>query len=248
MDGFGAALRDELMDATRRPPPPDRRRAALLAAGAVAALVVALVVVAFAPFDRGSQPASAEVDVSHQGGQVRVRLLDRRTTPSEIERATAAAGLDVQVALVPVGPSKVGRFVSAINEGGPEVEEQEVRGDSFLAFSVPEGNPGRLTLELGRAARDGERYGHGSDAFAPGEPLACLDLIGEPLTALRPHVRGLRVRVSAPLLGRPFVPFDEAVATGLGGEPISAVAAEAADALAVTVGAPPPPGAEPERC
>lgn len=148
-----------------------------LAAAAIV-LVVAGASVALRP-----STAAAGLQVVADSTGITLRLTDLATRPSEVERASKEAGLDVTVSEVPVGPSMVGKFVGLSGEQLPQ-RVQVTDGDAssgFTAFRLPAGFDGPLELRMGRAARDGETWAVLSDATAPGEPLACQDLVGEDL-------------------------------------------------------------------
>lgn len=183
------ALRHQLVGAagrrtTRRP---GRSPAFLLAAAAVLTVVagsVALFTVA--------PPATAGVEVRRAGDRVELRLVGDDVDAEEVERAAAEAGLRVFVTRYAVGPSRADRFVTVAAD--PILPDNFVRLDeatgSFRGFTLPVSWQGNLRLGLGRRARGDERYTFASDAFAPGEPLACHD------------VRGLPAREAAEVLGR----------------------------------------------
>lgn len=148
-----------------------------LAAAAVLAVVgVALVA--------RPEPAAAGVRVVVAEEQLSLYVTDRDATPDQIESAAAAAGLDLRVVPVPVGPSNVGRFVGASGSelpAGFELVEREST-DGYTGFHVPLGFDGWLELQMGRAADAGEEWAVLSDVTAPGERFPCEQLVGRPLT------------------------------------------------------------------
>lgn len=241
---FEDALRDELMAATRRRP----RRRARAGLAAVALVVGGLVAASLAT---DSQPASADVEVTHEDGRVIVRLTDLENTAADVEAATDAEGLDVRVEAVAAGPSQVGRFVGDVSTDGDvrDVERFEVDGVTFTAFSIPEGWTGTLTLFLGRAAAPDEPYQSSADAFAIGEPLACSDALGAPLASIVQLLDGLDVAVLVFADGQvlPQMTLSEAIETGHGNDPITGAAAVSSTKVVVDVGRSVPPEA-PEPC
>jgi hypothetical protein len=249
MAEFETALREELMAATRRPP---RRRREKLAVGAVlVAFVAGLVWVGVASIS-SSPPAAADIHVSHKDGRVTVRLTDLQNTPDGIERATDKAGLDIEVKGVPAGPSQVGRFVgSFVDRGGADDLEYERKGGvSFIAFSLPEHWPGKLTLYLGKAAKPGEFYQTSSDAYAKGEPLACSGTFRRPLRTAQRYLRDYVVEVE-PYDGptpKPVLSLRDALRRGLGDRPITGATALSSTRVHIEVGGSPPPAPEPAKC
>lgn len=204
---FLTELRDHLRDAAGAtelgagdvlplPRPPRRRGVrATRWLGAAAAVVV---VVGAAMVARPDVAAGVEVVVDAQGTSLYVT--DRDTTPEEIESAAAAAGLDLRVVAVPVGPSNVGRFVGASGSelpAGLELVEREST-DGYTGFHVPLDFDGWFELQMGRTAEPGEEWAVLSDVTAPGEPLACEQLADLPLAQLLEQLTSIgpsRVRV-----------------------------------------------------
>ncbi len=187
---FDAVLRDELIRAARRPP----RRARVVGLGTIAVLAAML---GFVIVLGGSDTASADVRISRRDGRIEVLLTDLRNSPESVETAMRAEGLEVQVEAVPAGPSNVGRFVGERTSTGGTTDMRRVDETraAFMGFSIPAGWQGRLTVLLGRAARPGEPYATFSDAFAPGEPLACTAGAGRPLNEFAQALSGFEVMV-----------------------------------------------------
>jgi hypothetical protein len=176
MTSFQAELRDQLVRAAGRRRALALRRTAMRA-GAVAAVVVAAVgAVSLAR----PEPASAGVDIKVEDGLLVVRLTDYENRDSAIQRAIRDAGVDVAVTSAPTGPSLVGHFTSASisdSDFPDALRELDPTGAGFAAFSIPVDWPGHLDLVVGRPAEPGEAYVAFTDAFAPGEPLACSGLL-----------------------------------------------------------------------
>lgn len=169
-----------------------RRYAVLLTAAAA----VVLVVVGAVLFRGSSAPASADVEVIRQGDDLLVRLTDLRNRPEEIEAAAREAGIDLRISEAPVGPSNVGRFVTAEGTEPPrEIQVDAERNNTFTGFRIPVGWDAPVHLVLGRPAREGEEYVITSDALTFGEPLECRPLLGLTVTELRRELgEGWRVR------------------------------------------------------
>lgn len=181
---FADTLRGELVDAARRNRTPvattrRRRWAASAVAVALAATIAVLVVAAVAP----APTADAAVRIETVRGRVVVTLTDLEAGAAAVEHRLRRAGLAVDVESVPVGPSKVGRFLGERGSVPPELAIVRPGDDAtFVGFSVPVGWRGHVVLDIGRRARPGEPYGAFSDAYARGEPLACSGAYGRRAT------------------------------------------------------------------
>jgi hypothetical protein len=179
-----------------------------------------------------------------------IQLTDLANTPREVEAAIEPEGLDIRVDAVPVGPSNVGRFVGQIATEPDLVDLHYVRTDgvTFMGFSLPERWDGELTLLLGRPARSGEGYETFSNAFAPGEPLACTDTLGDALRVVAARLPGYDITVADLRLGgdAPEITLLEALDQGLGDEPITGAVLTSADHLAFSIGSHTPPAEVPE--
>ena len=174
-------LREELVRAAWRAQRRHRwRRVTVGAVAAVAAASIALI--AFIAFD-SSDPAAAGVEVEIVNGRIEVLLTNLETRPAVVEAALRDVGLDATVTSLPVGPSRVGRFVADAGRLPNAVTVTESDGENFLGFSAPTGLADHLELVLGRPA-EGEPYALASDAYGAGEPLSCSDVYGDPFAAL----------------------------------------------------------------
>jgi len=183
---FVDALGDELYAAAVRRSSPRavarRQRRRLLAPLGTAAAVVAVVAGSLLVVAR-PDTAQASLRVEIADGRLVVTLVDLVQRPEDIQEELAEAGLDVSVVAVPVGPSAVGRFVGEVATELPaELHITDGGRSTFSGFSLPLGWSGSLELYVGRTARTGESYAAASDAFAPGEPLACSEVSGRPAT------------------------------------------------------------------
>lgn len=214
----------------------------------VAAAILVLVIAGSLVVMSGS-PASASVEVLVRDGFITIRLTDAQSRASEIEKIAAEHGLNIEVVTEPVGPSNVGRFIRSSSTPLPDggtVEGSD--GQSFNGFRLPVDWPGELTLSYGREADAGESWGAVSNALAPGEAAACLDVLGKPLDAVveRLRDRSLNVRVFVMDPGDTEVQAD---ATGPYGEwPVAMVQSAGVDQVFVRAtrdGASPVPGQDP---
>lgn len=184
-DPYEQALRDALVRAVPVQLARSRRRA--VRRRAVFALVISLaligtIVTVALPEDR----ADAQIDVVTRDGQVYARLLDLETRPGEIVAALANVGITATVETVPVGPSNVGRFLSA--GGSMPANFRIMDGDrfSYRAFSVAADFRGELRITLGRPAADGEQWRGVSNAMAKDEVFSCHNIYGlTPVEATR---------------------------------------------------------------
>jgi hypothetical protein len=175
---FTERLRAELVAAADRMAVdsgrPRRRRVVLLATAAAILLVAGLAVNAARPTS-----ARADVVVGVRDGRMTVRLVDVESRARLIESVLRDKGLDVDVVSIAVGPSLVGRFVRVRDSDIPiDVRPIDDTGPSFAGFSVALGFRGHLDLVVGRPAGKGEPYAAFSDAYAPGESLACSAIYG----------------------------------------------------------------------
>jgi hypothetical protein len=184
-------LRQELVQAADRRRV-RRRRRPLQAAGAVLAVVLSALAIVSGP-----SPALAEVRVERAGDRVVITLLEAAEDPHRVEAALQAAGFDAAVEAVPTGPSAVGRFVGTADTAELPAELVQVDGSptAFVAFSLPIGWAGSLRLHVGRPAAPHEPYRAFTDALAPGEPLACLPLVGARAAGAAALVAGRADRV-----------------------------------------------------
>jgi hypothetical protein len=215
---FVSELRAELVGAAHRLHHRRIRRRRIARRAAIAAAVVAVVGLGagLAATTYDSAPAAAGVQVVTVDGRLVLTVEGVAVAPNAVESALHDHDIDADVVAVPVGPSLVGRFLVGSIEGDEHAVILDLHGGTFTGFSIPLDYGGHLVLDLGRPARPGEMYHRGSDAFADGEPLACSDLLGQPLTAVARYVAAhpdLRIRVEGSDGGPPttFVPLADAV-------------------------------------
>lgn len=157
-------------------------RRAVTAAGAVLVVVIAAV----AAMIGGGDPAGASVTITRVGDHWEVVVAGDDVTAAAVAEALVEHGVAADVAAVPVGPSRVGQFVSGddgVRPAGGQLSASTVR------FPVTDRS---VRLLFGRPAGPGEDYLAVSDAFAAGEPLECVsDVWGAPAA---PAVRKVAAR------------------------------------------------------
>jgi hypothetical protein len=246
VDAYADELHAAAVRLQARAAAPRRRPVLVPVAAAVAgvALVVGTLLGGLRP-----HAADASVRVQVEEGRVIVTLVDLEHRPEEIEAAVRAAGLDVSVVAVPVGPSEVGRFVGEVASDLPaELRVVDGGRSTFAGFSLPTWWRGSLHLEVGRPARAGETYAAFSDALAPGEPLACTGLLGRPAAQAVPPIaaRGLHAAFLASALGGSprRIAAADLHAAGVDAWVVVAASATAADHVVIEI-APPPTGGPP---
>lgn len=178
-DDYKAELRQSLLDDYSRRYGSHRRRS-ITRSAAAALVVVALTAGVIAS---SGDEADAGVRVVVADGFVSVLIEDVEANPEEIESAAQLHGLDLEVDTAPVGPSMVGRFLSQTGDQPipPEFSVIDGDGKSSAGFRLPVTWDGRLRIVVGRAAENGEEWRVPSNALAPNEPLACMDLLGQAL-------------------------------------------------------------------
>ncbi len=172
------------------PPPPARRPprmkvpALLIRAAALAAVLVAALAIA-----RGAlvdpAPAAAGVRIDVRERLFVATVTDMRADPEAMRAAFRQMGLDIRLTLAPVSPSLVGQIVRS--QGGEGIEHLRGAGAGCpietlcgpIGLRIPREFDGQAEVVLGREAQAGEEYVSSGDAFAPGEPLHCVRLVGE---------------------------------------------------------------------
>ncbi len=101
-------------------------------------------------------------EIERSGSSVEVSVIDLIDDGDDAIEELGEAGLDVEVAMVPVSPSLVGRLVAVESLGGIDLELVSVDGvviDSFVA----EAGSGPLLLEIGEPAEGEEPYVYSSE-------------------------------------------------------------------------------------
>ncbi|WP_214325956.1 hypothetical protein [Nonomuraea sediminis] len=126
--------------------------------------------------------ASSEIEIEREGEEYLARIKDPYADHEKYHQAFLALGLDVDVRIVPVAPTKVGQEVTGI-EGGVRasgkswtsasgMEDREGKPCSaqqkncYLVLRVPADLTGKASLRLGRQAKPGERYDEGGQQAA----------------------------------------------------------------------------------
>jgi hypothetical protein len=184
-----------------------QRRPRRLALGLSAAVVIAMGVVAGPSLledGRGGATsyANSAVEVRRVGDQYVGRIKDPRADNQRFSQAFHAVGLNVELRVVPVSPTAVGKIISM----SPGAEPGQMVGvfteprdcdlaDSgcFMVVSVPAamvGKPETASFDLGRPAEPGERYANELyRATGQGEELAGVNVSGRPVAEVMAEVR-----------------------------------------------------------
>ncbi|MEV8638192.1 hypothetical protein AB0395_41715 [Streptosporangium sp. NPDC051023] len=163
--------------AAPRPARPRGLRRLLLGVAATATLAIGVVV---GPSLLGGGPgmatsyASLEIDIQRVGDEYVARIKDPYADHERYHEGFQALGLDVDVRVVPVAPSKVGQEVTGV-EGGTRASGKSWtsasgmedgagkscragRKDCYLVLRIPADLTGKAYLRLGRQAKPGEHY------------------------------------------------------------------------------------------
>jgi hypothetical protein len=174
-------------------------RIVMPAAGACAAAAVAVAVFANSPVGTqtplGPPPAQAVSFSTAPNGWIIAKVTNPLATQKTLDADFAEHHLDITLKLIPVGPSLVGTILS----DGYNSTPNEPKGGAIqpldshcgaaevlcqIGVRIWEGFTGQGEIDLGRAARPGERYVWAPSVFAPGEVLHCSGLVGAPISDL----------------------------------------------------------------
>lgn len=169
-------------------------------AGAIAALGLAMLALSLAS---SSPPPASALSFSESGGYVIARIVNPYASVSELTRELAENHLRVSLRLLPVSPGLVGKVVSISVNGSPSNGIQPlqqgrcVNGPCTVGVKVARDFQGSGSIDIGRAARSGERYASTpiGGAFAPGEPLHCSGLQGASVAKVLAALAGKRLGV-----------------------------------------------------
>ncbi|HEY1834764.1 MAG TPA: hypothetical protein VGG08_10025 [Solirubrobacteraceae bacterium] len=186
----------------RRPVVRARRRLLPAAALAATALGLAVLLLVAGLPGAGTQRASSAIAFrTAADGDVIATVEEPFAAQSQLERAFARRGFDIQVSLVPVSPSLVGTLVYASEEDGADSIQPLLRGPCLaggagcsVGVRILSSFKGRGYITLGRAARADEAYDSTASAFAPGEPLHCSGLLGARVGSALPRLERDRLR------------------------------------------------------
>ncbi|NJP94457.1 hypothetical protein HCN51_34305 [Nonomuraea sp. FMUSA5-5] len=184
-------------------PGPRRRRARRLLVSVAAATVLAAgVTVVNVTGGATVSYASAELDITQEGGEWVARIKDPYAENEKYTRGFAAVGLNVQVRIVPASPSRAGQLLQLGGSGrGMRVSTvtepdgcEPGRPGCDLVIKVPVGVTGEAWVKFGRLARPGEAYDQPGRANAKGEPLEGVKVSGRTVGELTSEARrrGLR--------------------------------------------------------
>ncbi|MGK5557507.1 hypothetical protein ACSNOI_38460 [Actinomadura kijaniata] len=139
---------------------------------------------------------------TERGGFLEVRIVDPNADPEMYRKQFAAHGLNVDLRVLPVSPSLVGRMLSydertKVMPRVTPLDGGDGCGDVWCqpGVRIPTDLRNRVTLTFGRAARPGERYEIAGDAAARGEPLAGVGVRGMTVGGLRRVAKDRGVRI-----------------------------------------------------
>ena len=140
--------------------------------GLAYAAVVLLLVGAVALWPGGQDSVAADVfDIQQRGTSVEVTVIELIDNGDEALEELSEAGLEVEVVMVPVSPSLVGRLVGVHSLDGGDLDLVSVDGVAVESFVIEVG-AGRLMIEIGETAEGDETY-----LFSQ-EPALCVALAG----------------------------------------------------------------------
>jgi len=152
-----------------------KRRQRVRALQSAVVLVPLIVIGALMFWPRGAEAGS--VQITSANGQVRIAIIDPNAPVSEIEAHIRAARIPVSERSGITGPSRVGKFLGITGDAGGSSYTVQVRfGDG-------------VEVVVGTAATLGEPYEFFTDAFAVGEPLACLGGSGADAASIAARVK-----------------------------------------------------------
>jgi hypothetical protein len=183
-----------------------QRRPRRLALGLSAAVVIAMGVVvgpSLLQDGRGGATsyANSAVEVRREGDRYVARIKDPTADNQRFSQAFHAVGLNVELRVVPVSPTAVGKIIrmgmsESTEPVGIFTEPRDCDpADSgcFMVVSVPAalvGKPGTTSFDLGRPAEPGERYANELyRATGQGEELAGVNVSGRPVAEVMAEVR-----------------------------------------------------------
>ncbi|UBU15495.1 hypothetical protein [Nonomuraea gerenzanensis] len=197
------AITAESPEALPAPARPRRRARRLLVSVAAATALAAGVTVVNVTGGATVSYASAELDITREGGEWVARIKDPYAEHDKFTRGFAAVGLDVRVQIVPTSPSRAGKMLQLGGSGpgmrvstGTEPESCEAgRPGCALVIRVPVGAAGGAWVKFGRLARPGEAYDLPGRANAAGEPLEGVVVSGRTVGEMREEARRRGVRV-----------------------------------------------------
>jgi hypothetical protein len=198
-----------------------------LAAGLAVVAIVATWMLPSA-FGLGPRPAAAALDIKQESGYYVITVKDLFADPKLYQSQLRAKGLDISLEVQPVSPSVVGSIFPPFDMryNGLSFEELTRRKDLIspiqrpgacaeslsctIGLRVPVDYRGKAVIELGRKARQKERYRAWGVINNPGEPLQCVGYVNKSVDQVRAMLaeRGVTIgRFAVPLRGLwPSVP------------------------------------------
>lgn len=193
LSGFESRLLPALVEAVeeRRKSVPRHDRRPLLRRRwpAIAVVVGAAVLVAIAIPIVSNDPRRGALAVAQHGDTLYLRVEDALADPEAMTNDLRAAGLDARVEIIPVGPSSVGvwvylvndstsgyndpRFIDLLRQMYPEEDEgtEQAGIPHTRVLEVPADFSTPITLQVGRAAANGETWAMSHTRDTPDETL-----------------------------------------------------------------------------
>ncbi|MFI6324677.1 hypothetical protein ACIBG8_44630 [Nonomuraea sp. NPDC050556] len=181
-------LMHEIMEMEAEPqamPAPARRTSILrrFALPAVALAAAAVTAVSWAVLT--PQPAAA-LDITVENGYYVITVQDLNASSEQIQAELRARGINVTLTLTSASPGHVGEITAYRPDNSlPEeiqtidVPECEETGGCPLGIRVPVDFKGQATVDLGRAAKPGERYDVVSSIHDDGEVMHCVNFVNK---------------------------------------------------------------------
>jgi hypothetical protein len=182
-DRVGARVERGIEARTAAAAPSARRRRRLRRLTIAAAAAAVLIVAASFGAAQLLRPSSAQASVqfAQDDGYIVATVRDPFAAEQQLRAAFAAHGLDIDLRLVPVSPSIVGSVVYLDGNGIETLlgtRYDGPKGEQPVGLRIPADFKGHASIVLGRPAKPGETYVSAGDAFAPGEALDGVDLVG----------------------------------------------------------------------
>jgi hypothetical protein len=150
-----------------------------------------------------SAPPAAALSFSEHGGFVLAKIVNPYASVAEMRSELKSNHLHVTLKLLPVPAGSVGKVAMIDVNGGaangvqPLTEGVCANGPCAVGVKVARSFTGTGYVEIGRAARPGEKYESTpiGGAFAPGEQLHCSGLQGASVAKVLPALAGRKLSV-----------------------------------------------------
>jgi hypothetical protein len=167
----------------------------------VAAAVTVVAVAGTVLIGQNASTAQAAVICSKDHDYVVARIVDPLADQKRLRDDFRACGFDIDLKLVPVSPSVVGKIV--MMEGGRKIDtidDPSCRTASGaqcpIGLRIEAGFTGKATVVLGRAARSGESYTSTNTSTAKGEVLEGVSVEGRTVAEVEALVAQKRLTIA----------------------------------------------------